>query len=182
MTRRTRKLQFFASTEEIGPILEACWSAGLFVYAVEDDRTRRLDVPVVGDAVLGRVLVGADDVVPDHAHRQPARYGLVVLDLPRCVDDELQMADLGAVNVWTINGEGFKDDRALEVFGAVEKALRDRLIGSVYVESRSSGAGQHYPAIRATAAAVADWRKGMCWSQNGVAGLVYRPYDDDRDT
>lgn len=180
MTRRTRTLEFFASSEEARLFLRKAIEQGLYVFAVNDSRTVRFDADVPPSARdCNTLLIGETPDVGAEAHRQPARWGLVVFKPPRVIQGELRLGDLGAVNVWEEQGQGFSDDKALRLFDRLRKLIMPFLSGSVDVSSPSTGASRHYPNIRTTALAEQMWSKGTRFAQEGVAGLDYRPHGSD---
>jgi len=153
---------------------------GLNLFEVVDGELRAV-VHVDDESARNRLFIGDQVIAAADAFRQPARWGLVVLDPPAQDSGELRLTVLAAVNSWVENGQGFVDDSALRLFDRLKKSIAGEFVGSVDVASRSTGASQHYPAIRTTAGAIDLWRTGVRLVQPGVAGLDYLPHGEVAD-
>ncbi len=175
MNRRTRTLQYFASPDETKALLRRLVASSVHVFEVEAGSCREAHVAAGTVEIPRRLFVGTESDLAGEAHRQPARWGLVVFDTPILSGGELRMAVLGAVNAWSEGGSGLTDDRSLRLFDRLKKAISVDFVGSVDVRSRSTGQLRNYPAIRTTAGALALWERGVRFVQDGVAGLDYLP-------
>jgi hypothetical protein len=80
MSRRTRTLQLFATPEEMQSLVAQLAAGGLFIFAVGDGGLVAVDPMDVVDRQ--RLFVGEASFVPGSGHREPARHGLVMLDMP----------------------------------------------------------------------------------------------------
>lgn len=166
-------------------MLRSLGDLGLVVFEADGDAM----VPVIdgmyrttmsGDGTVQvptRVSIGEEVVdVPRSAAGQPAQHGWILLDLPLIRDNQLLMADLGAINVWAVGEKGFEDDRALDLFAVVKKRLMKSFAGSAVVYSRlSDTGGTPTPGIRLTSGAIEWWSAGGELMQDGVLNNRYRP-------
>jgi hypothetical protein len=177
MSRRTRTLQFFATPGEVREKLKQFRVDGLHVFEVVGGELQAV-VTADDESARNRLFIGEQVLVAADAFRQPARWGLVLLDPPAKESGELRMTVLSAVNTWSDDSQGFVDDRALRIFDRLKKSIAGEFVGSVDVASRSTGVSRHYPAIRTTAGAVDLWRSGVRFVQAGVDGLDYLPHGE----
>jgi hypothetical protein len=175
MSRRTRTLQFFATETEARDMVADVATGGLYLFKVEDDALGPLDPAV---AVGGRrVFLGDAPSPAPSAHREPARDGLVILDMPSEVDGKLYLAVLSAVNAWTQNGTGVFDDRSLRLFDRVKRSLMRQFVGSVDVMARSGGTRRPATSVRATQGAVDLSNNGVQLAQRGAEATRFVPHE-----
>lgn len=160
-------------------MVSALADSGLFVYAVEHGSLVAVDaVDVAGGQ---RLFVGEVESVAASGHREPARHGLVMIDMPTESDGKLRMADVGAVNAWVDNGTGVFDDRSILLFDRVRRSLVPQFVGYVDVVARATGARRPATSVRTTQGAVALSNGGVELVQRGVEGTLFIPHDQEVD-